>query len=385
MKISINLKSIGWTIVFLILLKPDFWEYFHLYIIDTIIDFTRVLIALSVYVSFFYKKSKEKFVFFSVLFQVLIVCSTILNHGDIKSSIVYAAAYCSIIILGSWIVEDRTILKGLFYALSIYIYINFILIVFYPQGWYSGGAQGTMQWCWLLGYKTNFPLYIVPFICVAWLYYESSRNASYLIAGFIAGIQVFMVKTAGGIIAISIVFLCFILNRRTLFFRKVLSFGKVIIGYIIANIALLFFRVYLYFGDFFYRVLGKEKTLSKRQFIWDAFVPAVKEKIFFGHGNEMDLYTFSRFRYAPMAHNFILGIAYSGGIIGVLSFIGFIIWLAYKKRNDIGTMYYYICTVSILAFLVGSLTETWEMMEAIPVLFALLFSGERIFEGELEK
>ena len=72
------------------------------------------------------------------------------------------------------------------------------------------------------------------------------------------------------------------------------------------------------------------------------------------------------------AHNMMLNLLYISGIVGIIMFF---IFLLYIDKNTVmlhGTREYIILTICLFAFFVTCLTEPFEEMQAVPVMFALL-------------
>lgn len=374
-------KNVYWTIVFLLLFKPDFIEYMGLGNVDKLIDFLRIFIVFGAIINFFYMKEKEAFVLAAAFFQLPIIVSTIIYKGDIRTALVYAASYVTVVILSSQIYKNKSILKGMYSALGIYIFFNLLSILIFPNGMYLS-REGMMQWNWIIGYKTEFPIYLIPFICISLLEYMRTKEYKYIFYFFLAGCQPFIVWTVGAMICVSAIgagyFLC---KRESSHIRKYISVKIILILFLIANILLVGFNAYKSWGWLITSVFKKDITLSKREYIWRVFLEAIKESPIFGYGNEYDAYTLSKTAIAPYAHNYLLNLIYISGTFGAMCFLLFLIWLANKTTRDKGKDYYLICTICLGGFLVGCLFESWEMLQAIPLLFALIYYGNRIFEG----
>ncbi len=207
---------------------------------------------------------------------------------------------------------------------------------------------------------------------------------------FVGGLAVVAMLLPGGKAAIAAAilagFLFFFLQRR---------FGAVAgIGAAFSSIAILLF-LFTPLGSYvkFYASSGQAASLTGRTGLWDAAVPAIRQKVLLGHGFVASKFVAQRLEGLPFKaghlHNGLLETAYNNGLVGLLLMIAinFVIVRALirvLRRHPVSSAFYQLAAGGLAVYvnlLINALFNAsfgGRVLAPFLMLMALLFYSERL-------
>ena len=327
------------AIVFMVLYKPAIFSQMPQYqTFDKISNVLKVLIiaVLLVWFCLFYQKFSMYFVIF-LFFEVWRILATIYCDGNYSSlflTIFNSLAIVLVVEMGLKTDPDA-LLDGATFVLGIFVLINFITILLFPQGMYEFNTFTTN---YFLGYRNNSIMLIFPamiFSVVRSLrLYDRLTVSSFLIC-VISTATVILAFSATSVIGIMI-FILFLFLALINWMPKFLN----IVTYIVINIIYFFgviiLRVQEAFSFIIVNVLGRDLSFTGRTNIWDSALEAFYKSPIFGVG-EIDNQASRDLIGATHAHNYYLNLLYKSGVPGFLLFFTILIICGialYKNRKN---------------------------------------------------
>lgn len=322
--------------------------------------------------------NKEKFVFILLTFlPAFLLLSRFINGFPIsRESIIRGFLYPSMLInLFSVIIKkdmwDK--LKAIDFVLMLFVVINFLTVVFYPDGWYSTKRYDLN---WFLGYKNVMIRSLLPAITINCLvsfhqYGKICLRSVILILMFILTILLSQSTTS---LFVVIVFVVFLLGFP--YIRKVKYFSLILVFLIplVISIAFVVFSFQENYEFLIEDTSDKDATFTGRVFIWEyalykIYLSPVIGYGFHSHDEWNSIFCdFDRF-IVSHPHNYILYSLVQGGflyLILLLLLLVFITWFTWKKHQDANI---YILTVMFFCFFVEGITES---ITECPLMYPML-------------
>ncbi len=361
-KLNIKKSNLKKFLLYFVLLFPFFkipYLDYNFAFMDKIYDFWLITSSLIILFIIFRKGKYSKIINYILILIGILFISSVINGTDLSvcfNNSITILVLCLIVDYGLKY-DTKLFLKSFGFLLSTFIYINFISILFNPNGMYINENGFKMNW--FLGYKNTHILFILPAILINFLYSYMKKqkfNFSNYLLLVVSILSTFIVDNSTGIVGLFILTLF-------LLFKKIFNYEKIfnIINYFILSAILFFsiivFRVQNYFSYFIVNVLHKNITFTGRVYIWDKAIDFIKNKPLIGYGN-------ISFKYSDVVlstHNTILGIMHKIGIIGIISFFS-IVFVSIKQlwinRNN------YLCkfvSIIFLAYFIMMLTEAYSL------------------------
>lgn len=263
------------------------------------------------------------------------------------------------------------------YILRILILIDFATMLLFPNGLYSSTMYSNN---WFLGYKSARLPFIFAMMgidtCIditekgnvslsTWLFsvisfYELWKSDS---MGAFAGVVILF----GGIVISNSVkensnlnkAIYYLLNYK--FFLPVYSV-IVFLTVIVQNSGFILYIVQ--------NVFHKDPTLTTRTMAWEAFIRLINKNPWFGYGylpTEQYQYLANNI-YVTSAHNMVLSLLITGGIVGIVIYI-FLIISSMTKYDKVYTRTEEICVWGILGFLLVGITSSAVVFSQFGFLF----------------
>ena len=174
---------------------------------------------------------------------------------------------------------------------------------------------------------------------------------------------------------------------KRLFTGRIFNFRNLLIADLIANVALVYFRLQHYLEYIIVNVLQRNLTLTNRTIIWDRAIRFIREHPIFGYGRENYgpralKYGFKAESPAGLhAHNRILETLYGGGITMLILFLWIFFYAAGRLNKVKDTSFAKILSFGIFIYLIGMLTEYYDYCM---LLWGMLVIAENA-EGILQK
>ena len=307
-----------------------------------------MVLALSllsfVVISVFYFRARtvSRYVAVVILFQLLMLTSTIINGTDIKGCL-YQSCMVIFIAMASDYFKDRFHFLICAFALSFSFcaYWNFYHLITHPDLWMVGVGDWKSTQGYLLG--DNYNGMGCRLICAVGTSVVCLRYSKWWILN---AIPVTIVSIGALAIVQSMTSMTGILMFLLFCFvpsRKLLKTGIITL---IATV--IFFQIFVCFQGkgiennslavwFVEDVLGKDITFTHRIYLWDAASKVFVDSPIFGYGLVgADWYYSNMSTFAKGPHNFIWGILINGGIIllALFTYICYMVFVKLPATND---------------------------------------------------
>lgn len=358
-------------------IKPPYFN--QIYIIKNLYNIFEIIVLFIIVLMFFKKKEYSKIYIYFVIFLAISFAITLFK-GE---SIVYCAQLYIPTFAISTLVEfnirtnPRKIITALLLILVPYAIINFITILFFPNGLYFNLTRNNSKYlCWFLGYKNPQIRILLPMVVLLFIYSSLSnkKTSKFTIIIFIlTWLTILRLESSTALIGMTL-FTVALFIKNIKFFKviiKKINFVFLLTMSIIVIILIVKFNIQNYFAFFIENVLHRNLDFTDRVFIWKSAFNYIFKSPLIGYGirNDDIVYNFIN---ATHPHNYILYNLYNVGIIG--TFVLLKIWnLCYKSLNkNINrkeATYLYIC---LLSFIIMGFTES---LTDCDLLFPLLIIG----------
>lgn len=332
------------------------------------------LIAMCVlFFKFLVKIRKLRKIENSILFvlgmEVITIIVDSVNMKSPYSAIIYWQSIISLMILADTYSDKQMneCLNIISFVYKIYVAVDLITLILWSNGYNNSRI-------YFLGNKNMHILYILPMMILL-LYQKATEkqkkyNIEICLWWIVSFYIIFTTKSSTSIIAIVLLLLYYIMFYKTKcekLFRgiKASVVCSIIFG---INIVLVFMGISGIFSYLANELFGKDATLTGRIFIWPRAVEMFLDNPM-GYGWDAVVtdvyggfnYWFGNVVSVGHAHNLILTIAYKCGIIGLLIFILYIIYIirAFDQnrkfacldrdvQNVLRMFFYIFMTISIL-------------------------------------
>ena len=327
------------ALVFMALYKPAMFSQMPaLHTFDTILNVFKIMViaVLGVWFVYFYQKVSLFFVGI-VFFEVWRVLATIYCGGDYTSlflTILNALAICLVVEMGLKTDPDA-LLDGASFTLGLFVLINFVTIILFPQGMYEFNNY-TQNY--FLGYRNNSIMLFFPaiiFSIVRSLRKYNKLTLSSFVITAVSFANVILAFSATSVIGMTvfILFLLLALINKMPKFLNIITYLAINITYFFGVIIL---RLQEAFAFIIVDMLGRDLTFTGRTKIWDGALAAFAKSPVFGVG-EIESQASRDLIGATHAHNYYLDLLYKSGLPGFLIFFAILIicgMALYRNRKN---------------------------------------------------
>ena len=327
------------ALVFMALYKPAMFSQMPaLHTFDTISNVFKIMViaVLGVWFVYFYQKVSLFFVGI-VFFEVWRVLATIYCGGDYTSlflTILNALAICLVVEMGLKTDPDA-LLDGASFTLGLFVLINFVTIILFPQGMYEFNNY-TQNY--FLGYRNNSIMLFFPaiiFSIVRSLRKYNKLTLSSFVITAVSFANVILAFSATSVIGMTvfILFLLLALINKMPNFLNIITYLAINIAYFFGVIIL---RLQEAFAFIIVDMLGRDLTFTGRTKIWDGALAAFAKSPVFGVG-EIESQASRDLIGATHAHNYYLDLLYKSGLPGFLIFFAILIicgMALYRNRKN---------------------------------------------------
>lgn len=267
-------------------------------------------------------------------------------------------------------------LSGVKIFCRIILYINFILLVIFPQGVFVSNNGYTTTRYIFLGLDNQAAILLITFMII--IYAIERQQCSKLRFMFWLDFLVFFVSTVliwcGTEIVGILVFVSAMIYQKVT--KRVISINHC--TYILFGLFafVVLFHGFSLFSGFIVSFLGKDMTLSGRTLIWSNGIQEWLKYPLFGHGYQETeaLITFENIRgYVRGAHNQVLSFLLHGGVLFVLLFVSILRIVhkaVYLVRKNVFTN---LLTLGILTNFVMWTADTYGHLVGMYLLIGLLY------------
>lgn len=326
-----------------------------------------------------------------ILYYVSLIVSSFFNKNDYMDLINTSL----ITIFGCYIlfellrVDLKNALNAFLIILEIYVYINFITLIIWPNGLLEAQTEYPK---WFLGIDNLHIVYILPAIVVSYIYsYLNSkekkisvRSKIFTLVCVVSLILRMSITSIIGITAFIVVNVLLNLIKE----RKIINFYSVYVFMIGLYLAVVMFRLQNVFAFLITDILGKDLTFTGRTYVWDYVIKSIMRKPLFGYGNVKlieNIYFNNWVHNFSHPHNLMLNILFKGGIFSFGIFTSILINLAQRMKKFSNEKVYNVVLSFIFTFLLMSLTEVFnlEYFFAILVIIGVLCLKEKANEENI--
>lgn len=355
-------------ILFFFLIKPDFFSYLGglslIYNLCFIICFAIVVFYIIIYIK--QKRKISKLFILVMMVTVYPFIISIIQGVQINNAIMFplmqTLGVAFLLEVGTHTKFEQC-LSALALLLSIYIYINFLSIILFPNGLYDADFYSGNYW--FLGYKNVMIRFMLPGLSINFIdciYRKGKYTVSIYVLCMVSLVSLFIVDNKTGIIGLAIIILVAILFSKQQLPRFLnLRNGLILIG--IISILLGTTSVLNKFSPIL-NSMGETVSVMSRQAVWVRAIQIFIKNPLFGYGlRSGDQYRMlinlsTGWGYFSHPHNYILYSLIQGGGIGMLFIILLFIRVSkgyIQNRNNYG------CKMLIfmyLSFFVMGITES---------------------------
>lgn len=348
-----------------------------------------IIITFMISLCIFFKRAKiSKMQLLIFLFYGIYLLSTLFNKGNYRYLLTVMVSAFTIIIISDLYVRKyyNVFLSITTIFFELLIYINLLTVIFCPNGLYENLENKNNYY--FLGHRNDSIEYILPGICVSFLYsYYKFRkiNIRALFLIFASFLTVILTWSATAMVAIGILILFFVLPTK-----EILQKFTKLWHYFVMSVVLFFmfviFRLQYYFGWFIENVLHRSMDFTFRDQIWDRAIYYIGKSPFFGYGYEDAEVKLSKIGHENSAHNYYLDFLYSGGIILVAVYL-LMIGIISKALGKIKELFESKIMTGILAayFIVGFATPVHvNRLSLMFMIFIIAYNLQYIVQNKKE-
>lgn len=358
-----------------IMICPDVISYYpvirYIRLMQNCVSFIAVLLLVCCY--------KNQFCRVTLYLFLAFLFATVLNNSNYGNVLYYFSKSFGLIIVLYCLyrTEKKACWRALSDYFAVFIYLNTLISIVYPQGIITIQNVNLMdKGIYLLGECNQIMPYYLIAITLAKvytaLYGEKQRRVPLLfIACFVSG-MIYMSSTA--IIGIAVYTLVFLVDFRFLFVRlKNQHWGRRQMIILAGAISLLYYlvvvvRIQNRLNDLIFLLFKKDATFSTRTTIWDYALQMIKEKILFGYGGTATKYVIIG-SYEFNCHNIFLQIMIMGGIVMTSVFIWMVILAIINNSKIENGIIQRTYIALFMSFFIMSMTEVYALSLVIFILF----------------
>lgn len=379
MKIRINFSDVWFYFSLAIMIEPLIFTHLtYLHYLYKICQYVIFFIVSFICIKKGYFKNKlllAIIMFYSINFIITIIFNLeyILKY---QYDIIYSISFCELIVIR--LNENfRKTIDVCFKIFNLYVIINFILLLLYPNGLILEPTLiGTLSNYYFLGLDNQFAWFIMPCVILAMLnYYINGKFKISLFSILICLLTIFITWSAT---AVASIVLFVILSLLVLLPIKRYYF-KIKMNYLL-YIYISFFTLFVILrnlnfpiiSDLIINFLGKNLTFSGRTVIWNEVIKQIFNSPLIGYGaNEGRIVMNTVSHISVSSHNVILQILFESGIIGLFSFINIFLVFLNKFKNKHYDRFMEQVSIGVFCILITMTMEVYNL----EYLFIIILIG----------
>lgn len=276
-----------------------------------------------IYALIYKNKVPSPILFLLCIFEFIVLCSTIINRGNVVQAIEIMSQTCILCFCVEFAYQcgkGKIINAALYRMFYIYIIFDLIIMVFYPNL--------TEVKAGIYGNKNNHIFSILPFVLFLIL---CEKGLKYFWGHYLVAIvTILTTNSATGIVAIFFVTI-FLVISYNLKIKNWLNMKFGIVAILIVNLALVTFQLQKIL-DIVIDFLNKTSTFGRIP-IWQTAWMYILQSPIIGMGYEYEEVLAEKIKYTHM-HNKILDVLYTSGTIGLIIFIGIMVVLVKELSKN---------------------------------------------------
>jgi O-antigen ligase len=379
-RMNIFLRNCMMSLLFVPFLKPETVGMFP--VIDSIFNVCRIISAFIILLMYMSRGKTSKIMAYIITLSFVFFLSTWLNRGDLEQCF---KTYTTIVVFGMLIEIEvcrdvLSLLRCLRRLLALFVFVNFISILLFPDGFYILHA-GFLSTGWFLGYKNSIMTYILPCICVSLLYAHFTAGRITNGTAVILAISVYSiihVWSAVSLVGIFIVvFFITIIYKHN--FSAVFNMRNYLIVVTIFFVLVIVLGVQRHFSFFIEQILDKDLTFTGRTDIWEKAIFYITQFPVIGSGIEYFELIQTKIGESS-THDMYLEIMYRGGVVALLVFLAIIYAVSKRLNHRKRSEFVNILSCVIFAYLAMVLAESFTTNWFIYGMFVLAYHVDKIIE-----
>lgn len=318
------------------------------------------------------------------VFVLLLFAQNLIRHINKSFNILLAALSCELIfatlisreasvyawlnhmgmvIILSLFIEEMMLyapyngLHSLYWYFSLTTMVNTITVFLYPNAMYPNN-RGVWV-CWFLGEDNGAYFYYILASTFAMLYcnYIAKRVTLLAILDWVnAFVFVFNNDIATGIVC-QIIWLILVAGYQFKQIKKLIKAKYALFIMFAGFVFLVIVRNFIFAPIFL--ALGKTITIGGRTVIWDRTIALIRERPLFGYGVCVgDVFAeLIKMPGLTMAHNWILILGFTGGILAIILYVIQIIFAFREGRKFQASAYYRSLVIGLMILYVRSIVD----------------------------
>lgn len=396
MKKEIPIRIFLYIVLFIPLIPLEGLAYIAPSIYDILYLYTTIPVLFISIVMFLILLRKTNTISKPLILLIIIaiysVLLTIKASGSLYSVIGIWMYSIILLILCEYYKWDFDVFIGaLLFLLELYVLLNFVLILIFPNGMNFENAGINQGKIWILGYKSSLQYYVFPLIVLTFIRAIKKRKYfNFYLTMFLAHFECIVASNTMLLVGLLLwdIVVIFQLYRMDLCNKKIMIITSVTI--ISLNIVIVFlttsFLEIPIVKNIMLNVLHKDATFSMRIGAWQATINAIRENMIWGHGYTSKEYRLMLFnRGTAHAHNLFLELWFETGIIGVCAFAMLIygcLKKLYIQNNYIARILFCAFTIIFIMYIFENLLR--KSSGLMWLLFWIAYNSE-LYEGKIKK
>lgn len=324
----------------------------HLFPIRAIIKAIFYLVGLILGVMFVYERKKiNKSMLWITLLYAIIFFSTQFHYGlriGLSRCLPMVIAYMICMVIAACNEEQRMdVIKTWKIYLLILLSLDCATYLLKPNGLFE---TDNYENNWFLGYKTERLCYTLP-LMMLWSYMDVKKYGTILWKTFIIGVvAIIMGILSDGTVASAVMMLylmglvatklCFMIPKQEqkenvpIWLYRILDYRVIIVIYTLIFISVVVIQEGSIVKQLVAELFGKSLTFTGRTKIWKFTIEEFLKEPIWGQGlmGIEEYVALTSNRYATNAHNYILSILVSGGVIAFIQYM--ILHITTFRRSD---------------------------------------------------
>lgn len=355
MKLKVSKKSIWITIhsILVMFLCVNNLAFLNQYIPQGGLIYVRYLYIYGLIIFIYIKKKKIQKIFKWIsLFMCILLIGSVIGGGELSVTLqTISVPYLICIFLEYFKKSKIEILSIWNFFMFILVIIDLYTMIKYPNGLYSDILYTEN---WFLGYKTNRFVYSLP-LCILTAYLANEKKGKYgmntYIVLVISATTAFYSQATGAFVSILLIAVLFIfldiskiakIEGQQKFINFIFDYKFLVSIYILILGIVFSVDKIKWLQYILVNILNKDATLTTRTYIWESCFLKFFENPIWGMGyiSSTNFIKITENSFATSAHNMVLTILLSGGIIGIYIYIVIIvksikIWKVNGSYNEI--------------------------------------------------
>ncbi|WP_368652894.1 O-antigen ligase family protein [Ornithinibacillus sp. 4-3] len=382
--IFINKKNIIFILFLLIslflLIEPVVFVFTELH---TLFRIGQVIVIFICIFLFFVKKCDFKFLILTLIFFFYQIIVTLLNDGAIVKVVTTMIPVVGMVLLLQYAIERNYFLtiKALYMYFSIIVYINYLLMIIYPEGILQATKYRTQD----VGYnflsvnnQLGSYLLIAALISILYCILKKKVTLNAVFLNIVVYMTLLNVWSVTSIIWLTFFYgFYFLMSRK----NKVLKWKKYFSFMLLAHILIVVLEIQKIFSFLIVDFFEKDITLSGRTRIWELAIQEIKKTFIFGYGEIQDARYITIGTAEFNAHNIFLQVMLQGGFILLMLFLMLMIYslnkTALSQNNKIAS----ILIISVITLWGMMITEVYSILLQLLVLF-LVYNCKKFIVAE---